>query len=362
MRYVKHVIKSVPLLRITVSRMNKFLEKNSLKRIDTKPIEKSFSIITDYSQPLYSSFYEDLEEFRCMSSRFNRVVIWGLRNRFHTHRYIHKHFSDTLEKLNSKFIWLDDAPENSQLLAKNDFVFAVNQACEHLPLRKDIHYCLHNLENLKANDLNAVYLQVYTNQIPNEAEVWNSCTLFLREQKMLFQPWGTDLLPHEFHPPVFDSSFRRVHWIGSIVANDALNQGNEPEITALKRALKKHRLSFEHLEKISIEENIAKVRSSRIAPAISGRWQVEVDYLPCRVFKNVSYGMPAITNVRKFQSLFGPHHLSAVNIDELVDAALSLSKSRWLEMTHEQQKIVASNHTYLHKLNNIFKAYDAIYR
>jgi hypothetical protein len=36
--------------------------------------------------------------------------------------------------------------------------------------------------------------------------------------------------------------------------------------------------------------NVAAIRRSRIAPAIAGRWQVEHNYLPCRMFKNISYG------------------------------------------------------------------------
>lgn len=110
-----------------------------------------------------------------------------------------------------------------------------------------------------------------------------------------------------------------------------------------------------------MEENIALLRSSRVSPAFSGSYQARVDYLPCRVFKNVSYRMPAMTNVLAFQQVLGNTGWFAPNIESLVDRYLALDETTWLQLVAEQQTAVASAHTYMHKWTMLFRAMRALY-
>jgi hypothetical protein len=166
------------------------------------------------------------------------------------------------------------------------------------------------------------------------------------------------LLTWEFKKPVFNSKNPFVFWIGSIWNNE-LNQGNINEINMLKKVLSNEKLIFIHLQNIADFLNIIFVRMSRIAPAIAGKWQVANNYLPCRMFKNISYGQLGISNVKKFNDLFGGYSITGNNIEELIENSLKLKSNKYKEMVLGQQEIV-KKHTYLNKLINICTAFEKI--
>src|SRR5690606_20192513 len=104
--------------------------------------------------------------------------------------------------------------------------------------------------------------------------------------KTLYQPWGTDLLPHEFKKPIFTKN-KFVFWIGSIWKGKN-SEGNIQNIKELDQILKLKGLSLIPVRFVPNFINRFLVRHSRLAPAIGGPIQVETDYLPCRMFKNIS--------------------------------------------------------------------------
>jgi hypothetical protein len=202
---------------------------------------------------------------------------------------------------------------------------------------------------------NYINLVAYTNvvsTIPN-IQKWGPVTYFDSVTRTLYQPWGTDLLPHEFKKPVYNKN-KFVFWIGS-VWNDKLNRGNIMEIKKLKEVLKRSGLLFIKLRFIPDVLNIFFIRLSRIAPAISGKFQVDIQYLPCRVFKNISYGQLGITNILKFQDILGETFIKGDNMEELISNSIKLSKEDYISLVIAQQKKII-DFTYKNSINNIIKA------
>jgi hypothetical protein len=197
-------------------------------------------------------------------------------------------------------------------------------------------------------------LQVYNNIVNTipDIEKWAPVTYFDKNTKTLYQPWGTNLLSKEFKKPVFRKN-RLVFWIGS-VWNDTLGRGNVEQIKELKLALKKNHLYFIHLRFIPDWLNMFFIRLSRIAPAVAGKFQVDVDYLPCRVFKNISYGQLGITNITKFKDILGEFFIDGSNIEDMIKKSLSLSKSEYIDIIEHQQDII-KEYTYKNAMENIFK-------
>lgn len=303
-----------------------------------------------------------LNDYRQQMKRFNKVVIWGLRSSNHSHGYIHSHFYHTLRKLETPAAWVDDSPENQSLVEVNDLVIAVNVACNHLPLRDRVYYCFHNCDHemrLKISRPYRLTLQVYTNTMENNSDPWGQATFFNYNSKTLYQPWATELLPEEFEPPVPQSRSNRVYWVGSIWDNE-LHQGNKGEIAQLQKELAKYQIKISHVTGVSDSQNRELVRASRLAPAIAGGWQVANDYLPCRMWKNISYGQLGISNVRMFQNIFKGCSIPGSTIAELIDYTLTLPYPRYRELILEQQEIV-KNHTYLDRLLHIAKAFDFLH-
>jgi hypothetical protein len=285
-------------------------------------------------------------------------VVWGLATERNTFRYIHAAFYATLKKVGIPVVWVDDRETSQAAVEAGNLVIAVGFAARHLPLVDDAAYCLHNFDDAIPGQLShAIRLQVYTRAAEQLGERWGAVVRFDLSTRTLYQPWGTDLLPHEFRPPIYRPR-GTVFWVGS-VWEDGSGQGNIDEIRQLKSALRRHNISFFQLSDLSHAAGIRAVRLSRIAPAIAGHWQAQNHYLPCRFFKNVSYGHIGFSNVSKFRDLLGSSCLPGETVDELVDNVLTLAPRQYLELVREQQSVIRE-HTYLQRLSAIGQALEQI--
>jgi hypothetical protein len=302
-----------------------------------------------------------INEYQKYMKRFNKVVVWGLKSSNHSHGYIHSHFYNTLKKLETAVVWVDDFPENQSLVQENDLVIVANVADKNLPLLQKVYYCFHNCDHEMRQKIEQRYkltLQVYTNTMEKNSEPWGPATFFNHSSKTLYQPWATELLPNEFKEPVEAERSNDVYWVGSIWNNEQ-NQGNENEIIELQKILAKYNIGFKHVTGVSDSENLAFIRNSKIAPAIAGRWQVENDYLPCRMWKNISYGQLGMSNVKKFNDIFAACSVPGDTTEALIDYALTIPYRQYRNMILEQQEIV-KDHTYLDRLLAIAKAFDFV--
>ncbi|MFA6341135.1 MAG: hypothetical protein WCX27_02790, partial [Candidatus Paceibacterota bacterium] len=193
---------------------------------------------------------------QAQKDKFNKIVIWGLKNRYHTHRHIHQAFYRTAKKLGYKCVWLEDSEKSARSIEKNDIIISIDASGKlikeklsikdyNMPIRDDVFYCLHNFKTFftdKIKPQNLLKLQIYTDKAKLAEEKWGPLTYFDPKSQTLFQPWGTNLLPEEFKEPVFNRN-KTVFWIGSIW-NDIYDQGNINEVSELKAILKKHGIRF----------------------------------------------------------------------------------------------------------------------
>jgi hypothetical protein len=364
---IKNKIKTLPFVKQVNSVINTLKNKSFINNIDKdKDIECLADKPFDPKNPIFFAYRDNLDKFYAKRQLFKKIIIWGFKEQIHTHRFIHKHFYETLIKLgDTNFVWVDDLAENQHLIGMGDLVIVMNMACENIVFKKDVFYCTHNIDNtvnFKEN-ISVLQLQVYHNRISfsNEHdEYWEKVTLFNKLDKTLYQAWGTNLLPSEFYEPVYTNQSDSVYWVGSIWNNEH-DQGNLNEMSQMKNSIIENKLKFIHKENVSVKDNIDLVRKSRIAPAFSGKFQVDVDYLPCRVFKNISYGQPAISNVNKFKELLNTTSFQKESIHDTITHCLKIDKATWINKVTEQQIYVANNHTYLNKLNNIFTAIEQVY-
>lgn len=311
---------------------------------------------------------DSVEQLTINAKKFNKIVIWGLRKKFHTHRYIFQGYYETLKKLGIPVLWVEDEKKNAVSIEKNDLVLSAEVQGKmvpeklrfedyHLPVRSDVYYCLHNykesyIKNISPDKL--LNLQVYVKTAEKYSKIKEGVH-FDVNSRTIYQPWGTNLLPDEFKKPVFSRS-KFVFWVGS-VWNNAQNQGNINEINKLIEILKEHRLQFKKVRFVPDFLNIFLIRNSRIAPAIAGRAQVEMDYLPCRMFKNISYGQLGFSNVEKFNQIFRDFTVYDRNIEIMTEKVLSLTKEDYTDLVGHQQE-VCKNYTYVQHLNNIFAKFN----
>lgn len=294
--------------------------------------------------------------------RHKRMVLWGFTTSLDSFRHNHRHFAHALDRLGKPYIWLGDDSKNREQLRPGDLVFAVDVEAKHLGAAVDgVDYLLHNLDDTfpvfagLASE-RYVRLQVYTNNAEQYGEAWGLVRRFDHASRTLFQPWGTDLFADEFLPPTFRAKSKSVTFVGSVWDDNGL--GNVHAITALRKTLDAHGLLWRHLTHVSDHENSEAVREARLAPAIAGQWQVTHNYLPCRVFKNISYGALGITNIPKFSEILGDAAVVSDSIEELMEFALALSAQEYLQLVREQQHLIEDHYTYWESLLAIERAFE----
>lgn len=297
--------------------------------------------------------------------RHERVVLWGLRGEIgDSFQHIWRHYAHALFRLDKPYLWLPDEAPSREWVEAGDLLFAVDVAANELgPPIEGVDYLLHNiLDTHPVRDGldpdRCVYLQVWTNDAAERGEAWGPVRRWDRHSRVLYQPWGTDLLADEFMQPVFNPDSVLATFVGSVW--DGNGQGNRETIRELAEALERHGLVLHHRAGVDDAENAALIRQARIAPALTGQWQVDHDYLPCRFFKNISYGALGMTNVRKAFDLCGGAWWSGQDLDGYLEAVLSLTEDQYVYYVAEAQEVVAREYTYLTSLIMIERAFEEI--
>lgn len=279
---------------------------------------------------------------------YEKLVLWGAHGDLDSLRHIWRHYQETANKLGIQAIGVPDLESSLSHLTPDTLVLAADVWSKHIGVaRPGVDYVLHNFDgshelcrSLEDTPERILRIQVYTND--SNGEEWAPFRLYNREGRVLFQPWGTNLLPEEFFEPVYNLQSNEVTFVGAVWSDQyqGTELGNEQVINELKALLAGRGLKFRHLTHVTDEENVAAVRSARLAPAFAGQWQVDHNYLPCRVFKNISYGTIAITNVPAFKDMFRYCGLKGETVAELLDESLNMKRSHYVEMVKEQQRVI----------------------
>lgn len=306
------------------------------------------------------------DELKINSAKFNKIVIWGFRKRWHTHRFIFQAYYENLKKCGIPVVWVEDEAKSASVIEPNDLIFSASgmhgkmvpekKSLDDyfLPIRDDIYYCLHAENNYFAEKIDfnrSIKLDFYSNEAEKYDRLYQAVH-FDTNTRALYQPWGTNLLPHEFKKPTFCKN-KFVFWIGSIWRGKT-GEGNVSEIYKLKNILQFFNLRLIPVRFVPNFVNEFLVRHSRLAPAVGGSVQVKTNYLPCRMFKNISYGQLGFSNIKKFNDIFVDCNIYNEDIILTVDSILKLSKEDYLSIVSRQQDI-CRQYTIAHHLNNVFK-------
>lgn len=300
--------------------------------------------------------------------KFNKVIIWGHKLHSHTHSYIHYAFHKAFKHLGYKTYWLDNKDNIKDFDFSNSLFLTEGQVDQNIPVREDCFYILHNCNMQKYKKIfdagNCIILQVYTNDClqRNDYQL-KKCFHVDVKNKVIYMPWATDLLPHEIDEIKNQIEKEKKEnfgcYIGSISGVGQVNNRNN--IGGFVKACKDNGIEFKTYESISPEENIRLVRKSLVSPAIQGAWQCEKGYIPCRIFKNISYGAIGITNSKTVYELFDNKILFDTDTYKLGQKAVKKMSNFDKQELFELMDFVKENHTYINRINyllwfiNLFK-------
>lgn len=296
-----------------------------------------------------------------------QIVIWGHPLHSHTHSYIHNAFDRAFRHLGFRTHWLhNDHPDLNQIDFARSIFLTEGQVDQNIPIRDDCFYILHNCydEKYKTASLQnkTMVLQVYTDDVLkyNMSKI-DDCIYADYGGRGLYMPWATDALPHEietYKPSIpFNRNSKKVFWVGTVGGGEF---GNIDEITPFKRACEENQISFEQVGGRSVENGIDLIKQSYMAPTIVGSWQGRVGYIPCRIFKNISYGQFGLTNSARVYELF--QHKIVFNNDTsrlFYDAKERLENIQLNELI-DLMDFVKNKHTYISRINTILDFIDKV--
>lgn len=290
--------------------------------------------------------------------KYKKVIIYGHFLHSHTHSYIHNAFYVAFKHLGYDTYWFDDSTDISGFDFSDSLFLTEGQVCKNMPVVNGCTYILHNCydeslwERINKQDVNYLKIQVYTDDaLLYETAKLAPCIFSDKPGKMLYFPWATDLLPEQINPEARQERIDKAYFVGSM--GDGVF-GNNVQLEGFRRACNDNKILFQHANNLSVEENRRVIAISHMAPAIVGGWQKEKGYIPCRIFKNISYGQFGITNSARVNELFDGKLIYSDNEYEL----FGLMKEKMDSPTYEQEltdliTFVREKHTYINRINTI---------
>lgn len=282
-----------------------------------------------------------------------KFIIWGLPLHSHTHSYVHHAFARTSKYMGFETHWVPNDESSNSIIDKNSIIISCGVADNNLKKFDGAKYVLHNSNREDLKTQNYINLQVYTHDVLGRdiEKINNELTFWEEKTKTLYQPWATDLLPNEIEsiePILHNTTNSKINWVGSVTEGE---HGNIHQLNEYYRFCKENKIDFLLNRLTSIEENITLIRDSRQAPVIQGQWQVDKGYIPCRVFKNISYGCWAVTNSSTTSKLLGLKECN--NIEEMFIEGESFLTKGNTSLIKEKMNLVSNKHTYVNRINNI---------
>jgi len=288
-----------------------------------------------------------------------KVILWGWKNTENTFHYIHAAYFKAFKSIGAEVYWLDDNSDISGLDFSNTLFFTEGQVDKNIPIRDDCFYLLHNCYDPKyqqLKDKNICFtMQTYTDDVLKYKIPCSEDGVYADyEGKCIYFFWPTDLLPNEIEANkpnvVFNKGSKIINWVGTVGKGTF---GNWDEIANFKRACFENGISWFDGMNISNEDNIKMIKDSYIAPTITGTWQTNVGYVPCRAAKNISYGQVLVTSSPRIAAMFSEYTIYDKDPYQLFYTAKEILSKMPISDLHKQMDYVKEKHTYLSRINSI---------
>jgi GR25 family glycosyltransferase involved in LPS biosynthesis len=340
----------------------------------------SYYAVVDDPIQKYFTTYPELNMFKT----FKQVIIWGYPLHSHTHSYIHNAWFLMFQALKIPVYWFYDADYPKDFDYTNSCFITEGWVDKNIPLLASCTYFVHiatfpqkyvnagaRLIEIRYNvDTIDDYNYKYT--LPTSATKLSKDSLYevvdndsavaakrgREPQKVsyevMYMYWATDILPHEFD---FNDASRihenTLYHIGSLESGHPLIE--------FASMLEASNIKFNHINPwkspVSYKDNIVLMKKSYCCPDFRNYKGVDVDrtgYVPCRVFKAISYGHTGITNSKRMKSILGDY---VEYVESLADILPTVEKRRHdVAWRIECMQYIAANHTFLNRAVDLARA------
>lgn len=310
-----------------------------------------------------------------------KIILWGYPLYSHTHSFLHYGYEKAFKSLGYEVYWTTN-PNSTDF--NNSIIITEGYATQNLPIVKSSTYIVHVLGNKTgfANKfLNKVKRLIDMRYLckfwkdknydyvmdKNKLTKISDSTYFEKGSPydILYTVWATDLLPHEFN---FEDRFiereKKFFYVGTIGGglggiNDCQKAPDEydnvPHIMPFIRACQENNIeivtSCPWKTPKTNEENRELIRKSYLAPDFRHNAMLAWGYVPCRIFKNISYGQLGMTNSEAIYEFF--NKMLIYNKDGYQLFYDGQNQKNNFDLIKEQMYYVQQNHTYLNRVKDI---------
>lgn len=305
---------------------------------------------------------------------------------WHTHGFVHEALFKAYKHLGYNVSWFPDTDESRKRVLINELstrvtsgddsskptllIISEGNQCKHIPVIFYASYLLHNAPATKIKLRQALCKNVFDLQVLTTSHLRKIAHRrvkgaetehgFQHSSDMLIMCWATDLLPHEIEAQMQrlekeqqqeeEAAAAIVNMVGMpthVWTEDMVDWCKSRGITLNFYG------GFSDRRVPSGPEHVRLIQQSIVAPALQERRQVRVGYIPCRLFKNISYGKLGISNNPHVLEVF-PQDLGIVvekTVPALLDRAMALCGTS--DMIRRQMQFVKDNHTYVNRIRLI---------
>jgi hypothetical protein len=305
-----------------------------------------------------------------------KILIIGHQLHSHTHSYIFFGIYRALIYLQHNVDWIYKENDiNTIINNKIDYNIIITELYynKNIPILNNCIYLIQQpfIELFKNNSYETdIFMDYLLNKISKKNIVlWRPYTNKVSDKiynnyeengyNVIVTPWATDLLPHEIDENIKNLDNLKIKNISNFIGMPLEHWGvYKDELVKYNIEYKNHGGTFDvnSDKNKSIEENMRLIQESIIAPALQTQWQIDNNYIPCRIFKNISYGKMGITNNPKVYELFDKKIIYSNSIDELVKKGLEFNNRKDKnERIKELMIMVRDNYTYINIIKFIFR-------
>ena len=302
-----------------------------------------------------------------MTNHFDVIVLWGHKLHSHTHSYIHYAFHKAFTFMGYNCLWLDNDDNISHINLNNALFITEGQVDQNIPIRSDGTYLLHNCDGSKYVNVKAKYnMQTITNTSLNLYKHTKLTDYAYYCGDCFTLCWATDLLPEEINKNIENIKNNNNYISNEIKELNFVGMPTGPW-DSVKLWCTQNNITYNQCggfsNNVSMEKSIELIKNSVIAPAIQEPWQVENGYIPCRIFKNISYGKIGITNNKFVYDVFKNDDVELIyddNIFNLLDKAMECKNDK--DLLVKQMEYVRDNHTYINRIYSLFEFLEIMSR
>lgn len=315
-----------------------------------------------------------------------KIIIWGYPLHSHTHSYIHAAFYKAFKHLGYDTYWFHDAEYPKDFDWNNCVFWTEGFADNNIPLNSTSTYFVHVCPN-PAKYINAgvkKFIDVRYNHIWHKDHVYDytldknkvikvgpCCYLQEKKNKRIqvlndyhqywiedydkfYVTWATNYLPDEFDlNDIHYDRENKIYFSGNISSHGRCE--NMSTFEPFIRECRKNGVEFIHNDPfanpLTEEEVILRTKKSILGVDIRGPEHIKNGYIPCRVFKSISWGHLGTTNSQEvYDELEGNCIYQPDTAQLFYDA---MSKRSDYNYIRDSMLYIKEHHTYINRINSI---------